>query len=155
MKHIKTIIKYTSFLGYLVFLFWLLFGFRILSLPNLLATNDYWRIIHNKINLIPFYTIIKFIGDIKTSPETSGTAIINIIGNIVGFIPLGYYITSIFLKNKTILNIIKYTIITILIIEIIQLFTLLGHFDIDDIILNTIGSIFGFILYKISYNNSK
>jgi glycopeptide antibiotics resistance protein len=37
-------------------------------------------------------------------------------------------------------------------IETIQLVLKIGQFDIDDVILNTIGSIFGFLLLKILKN---
>ena len=65
----------------------------------------------------------------------------NIIANILVFIPLGFFIS-----NKNPKNVFKALIIclgVILSIELIQLFFKIGFFDVDDIILNFIGSLLG------------
>lgn len=71
---------------------------------------------------------------------------INVIGNIILFIPLGYLLKS-FLKDKIICVIIGFTIP--LILELIQFFTKLGVFDLIDILLNLFGTIIGLILKRI------
>lgn len=69
---------------------------------------------------------------------------INMIGNIVLFIPLGI-ILKINIKTN-----LKYTLAFIIIItlELIQLLTKRGIFDFNDIILNNIGSLLGMLLIK-------
>lgn len=62
---------------------------------------------------------------------------INLFGNILLFIPLGYY-----------KGIIK-SILIVIIIELLQLLFKRGVFDIVDIILNTIGIILGYVGRKI------
>ena len=73
----------------------------------------------------------------------------NIFGNIVAIIPLSFLLM---IKNKKYNNIIKQSIIilpTILFIELFQMITHTGIFDIDDIILNYLGIlIFTFLITR-------
>lgn len=69
----------------------------------------------------------------------------NVVGNIMLFIPYGF-LTSYFLNNKKLSIITILTIITSLTIETVQYY--IGRvFDIDDIILNVIGGIIGFLIF--------
>lgn len=71
----------------------------------------------------------------------------NIIGNIVLFLPFGFF-TSYYLKLDRKRFVILLTIIVSLVIEFIQL--KIGRaFDIDDVILNVIGGFLGYLLYRI------
>lgn len=71
---------------------------------------------------------------------------INVIGNIILFIPLGYIINS--LIKKAFITIIS-CIIIIVFVELIQYITKLGVFDLIDIILNTLGIILGIFIKRI------
>lgn len=77
----------------------------------------------------------------------------NVIGNILLFIPFGIFI-SYYVKNTKLYIIILLSILLSLLIEIVQS-TIGRTFDIDDILLNLIGGIMGFIIYKFQckYNN--
>ena len=69
----------------------------------------------------------------------------NIIGNIILFIPFGMFYKSYF--NIRLISLIMITILYSFIIEISQL--LIGRvFDVDDILLNLIGSIIGYYFSK-------
>ena len=71
----------------------------------------------------------------------------NIIGNILLFLPYGYFASDC-LKSKKVGSICILTLIISLTIEIVQL--KIGRtFDIDDCILNTCGGILGFYLYRL------
>lgn len=107
---------------------------RIISLHNSIIENEKDGI--RNINLIPFRTMSPYLSDI-----TEPYAFKNIIANILVFIPLGFFIS-----NKNPKNVFKALIIclgVILSIELIQLFFKIGFFDVDDIILNFIGSLLG------------
>ena len=71
---------------------------------------------------------------------------INVIGNIILFIPLGYLLKS-FLRNNILVFIIG--ILITLLLELIQFVTKLGVFDIIDIFLNALGIIIGLVLKRI------
>lgn len=107
---------------------------RIISLHNSIIENEKDGL--RNINLIPFRTMSPYLRDI-----TEPYAFKNIAANIVAFIPLGFFIS-----NKNPKNVFKALIIclgVILSIELIQLFFKIGFFDVDDIILNFIGSLLG------------
>lgn len=73
------------------------------------------------------------------------TVFINVIGNIVLFIPLGAF----FNKN------IYLSFIIVIILEITQFLLLRGVFDITDIILNFLGVLIGFVGVKIWQKKKK
>lgn len=107
---------------------------RIISLHNSIIENEKDGL--RNINLIPFRTMSPYLENI-----TETYAFKNIAANIVIFIPLGFFIS-----NKNPKNVFKALIIclgVILSIELIQLFFKIGFFDVDDIILNFIGSLLG------------
>ncbi len=93
-------------------------------------------------NLTPFRTISRYWEDIRYQ-----YAYMNILGNIVPFIPLGFLIPTISKKYINALKTIFISLICIIGIEIFQFLTMLGYFDIDDIILNTFGCIVGYGIY--------
>lgn len=107
---------------------------RIISLHNSIIENEKDGL--RNINLIPFRSMSSYLRNI-----TETFAFKNIAANIVIFIPLGFFIS-----NKNPKNVFKALIIclgVILSIELIQLFFKIGFFDVDDIILNFIGSLLG------------
>ena len=70
--------------------------------------------------------------------------------NVIVFIPLGLYL-SFFIKKNKFIKVIFYTFLISLLFEIIQLFSLLGSFQTEDLILNTFSGLLGYIIYKIIY----
>ena len=91
-------------------------------------------------NYIPFREIFRY--------ELMSTSFIKqVIGNIILFIPLGYFV-SYYCKLKGIVGITIVSLLSSVTIEIVQHF--IGRsVDIDDIILNVTGGIIGFIFYKL------
>ena len=71
----------------------------------------------------------------------------NVLGNILLFIPFGFFVSFI-LRTKKPQYIIIVTFITSLVIELTQL--LIGRtFDVDDVLLNIIGGFIGYSVYLI------
>jgi len=64
------------------------------------------------------------------------------LGNFVAFIPFGIVIPLLFRCNF--IRFISLFILSITILEILQILSRLGSFDIDDIIINTLGAAVGF-----------
>ena len=89
-------------------------------------------------NFIPFKEILRY-------EVGSKLFIKNILGNIILFIPYGLFVSYI-LKTRKPTPILIITLITSSVIEYTQM--KIGRtFDIDDIILNIVGGIIGFLLY--------
>lgn len=92
-------------------------------------------------NFIPFREMFRY-------SVTSKLFYRNVIGNMVLFIPFGYFVNY-YCKTKKISYSLILSIIISVTIEIIQL--MLGRcFDIDDIILNVFGGLVGYLIYLIS-----
>lgn len=115
----------------------LVFIVYILLLYNLLLSTEGAV---TGINLIPFKEITRY-------NFLSRGFIYNVIGNIALFMPFGYFISS-FLKEAKIHHILLISAIISLTAEIIQ-YNIGRAFDVDDIILNVLGSLIGFIIYEI------
>lgn len=123
-------IIYFTFLIYMMF-----FGFNR-------SINEY-----TSYNFIPFKTVYLYINNFDKFNFT--TWIINLLGNIIVFIPFGILLP---LLNKHLGKISRFlmTFVSgILILEILQISLEVGSFDIDDIILNSIGGLIGLAIYRI------
>ena len=94
-------------------------------------------------NYIPFKEIFRYeIG--------SRLFIRNIIGNILLFLPYGYFAAD-YLKSKKVYSICFLTMLVSFTIEFVQL--KIGRtLDVDDVILNTLGGTLGYYLYHLMEN---
>lgn len=95
---------------------------------------------NSSVNLIPFEEILRY--DIG-----SKMFMFNVLGNILIFIPFGYLL-SFYIKPKNTWPTIIVSLITSTIVEFTQL-NIGRSFDIDDIILNIVGSFIGYLIYVI------
>lgn len=95
-------------------------------------------------NFIPFISVYNLV----TTPVISSFIVTeflkNFVGNILLFIPWGFLLPIYFKSLQAFRRFIITTIIAVLLIEAIQLFTMLGSFDIEDILLNAVGACIGF-----------
>lgn len=73
----------------------------------------------------------------------------NLLGNFVLFLPMGIFLPILFKRLSIFKKYIITIILVLLLIEIIQVITRLGSFDIDDLLLNLLGAILGFSIYKL------
>lgn len=76
--------------------------------------------------------------------------IVNLVGNVICFMPFGFLIPTIS-KKKICKNVISVTLLAMLFslgIETAQLLLKVGAFDVDDIFLNTIGGFLGYVTMK-------
>ena len=73
----------------------------------------------------------------------------NVVGNVCVFVPFGAFLPALFAKCQKFFSVFLFTMELSLVVEIIQLVTKIGSFDVDDILLNTIGGILGYFVYKI------
>ena len=103
-------------------------------------------------NLKPLFTIGQFL---QTDHYSSKTWIINLLGNIGVFVPFGILLPL--LVRRRIFRTFFIFICGLFLLELIQLVTRRGSFDIDDFILNSIGFALGYGLFKVFclYVNSR
>ena len=132
------------FLLYCAIMLWLLF-----DRSGYTDGIPYWEQIAGRLNLVPFRTLRLFAGLLDSGVRSYILmAVINLGGNIIMFIPLGFLLPRVFPKLHTMPRVLVTTALIIILVEIAQLFTLLGSCDIDDLILNVLGSAIGYWTHK-------
>lgn len=114
-----------------------------------LFLNGPYRVIgrSRSFNLVPFKTIDEMISNYGFTPDV---VIVNLVGNVMAFAPLGFFMPIIFRKVENIRTVLFIGAGASLCAEFIQFTLKLGALDIDDIILNSIGTILGFAAYRVA-----
>ena len=72
----------------------------------------------------------------------------NLIGNVVIFVPFGFFLPMAS-KHRSFLMTLSYSFGVSLCVEVFQFFARVGSFDVDDLLLNTIGGMAGYNLFVI------
>ncbi len=95
-------------------------------------------------NLELFKEIRRFI----TYREQLGTFVVaaNLLGNILIFVPYGFFV-SMAGRTRGLFRTFFLSMFLSLGVETVQLVTRVGSFDVDDILLNTIGGILGYVVF--------
>ena len=124
---------------------WLLF-----DRPGYVEGIPYLDQAANNLNLVPFRTLILFARLLDSAhPAYVQAAVINLFGNVIMFIPLGFLLPRVFAKVNRFGKVLLTTALVITAVEIIQLLTLVGSCDVDDLLLNVIGAAIGYGLHKL------
>lgn len=100
-----------------------------------------------RFNLMPLKTVILYINGYAYAQ--SYDSIHNLLGNVILFIPFGLLFPLCFGKGKGFFKITCYTFLLSFFAELWQVVFKVGIFDVDDILLNVLGGIIGFLLYRI------
>lgn len=132
MKNKEKPVFYQELLKY-VFIVYIMCLFYVVTFQDVAWSGN---------NFIPFKEIFRYsIG--------SRAFFKNVIGNMIMFIPYGFFV-SYFLKLEKVSTAFLMTLITSITIEVTQL--VIGRvFDVDDILLNIIGGLIGFGIFSIIY----
>lgn len=132
---IAYLIKYNKKFVFHKELLSLIFMIYILCLYYVVTYQD---VGYGGINLVPFKEMFRY-------SFGSPKFIKNVIGNILMFLPFGFFVSYYLKANKVSYPFIL-TLVVSLTIELVQL--QIGRiFDIDDIILNVVGGFCGFLIY--------
>lgn len=141
------------FAGYLAFLVIMLFTPNsYIANSGINLTNENFDFVGNfkdritsgawGVNLVPLRTIknyIKYSGFLHTMT--------NVMGNIIIFLPFGIFVAEIFPKTRSLSKILVITFFSSFFVEFIQFF--IGRsVDIDDLMLNVLGSVIGYFIWK-------
>ena len=134
---------YVYFVLYLVLLItltlfdslWLRNGFNFQGFTNL----------EERVNLMPFETIMTFIQKFDSMYSTS-QVMLNLFGNVCAFMPMAFFLPLLFKKQNKFRYFVITMVLMILGIEFLQLVTGSGRFDVDDLMINTVGGVVGYLL---------
>ena len=138
----KKILEWILFLGYIALLVYFMFCAESLGRTGTVSSNNGYRY-----NLRPLKEIKRFIYNVDTLGIWP--VFLNIGGNILAFVPFGYFLPSLSTHKLKFFQVFLLTFQLSIGIELIQLLSKVGSFDVDDMILNTSGGIVGYILFLI------
>ena len=134
------------FLSVLLFILYVL-----LLVYFLFFSEEYGRVTAEervyRYNLVPFVEIRRFW--IYRKQLGIAAVFTNLVGNVAGFLPFGFILPVITEKMRSGLLITLAGFGLSLTVEVIQLITRVGCFDVDDMILNTAGAALGYLLFFI------
>ena len=97
-------------------------------------------------NLVPLKEITRYFRYYRTLGMP--LFLINIVGNMVAFMPFGFFLPIISRRSRKWYNTVSFGLIFSLILEALQLIFKVGSFDVDDMLLNTVGAGLGFLVYR-------
>lgn len=141
----KSVSKYRRIIKKSLKILWWLYILIIFYL--LLSPFRRFHISSSPVNLIPFKQISEYI--IRYNYYNFDIWFNNLFGNMLLFMPFGFMLPLCFRKGTDIKNSLFYVIMFSFFIEFFQNIFHVGIFDIDDIILNVMGGVIGFGVYKL------
>lgn len=133
----RKVIKYIVFVVYIALLVYLVLFAEMFGRTEVSRQYRY--------NLVPFKEITRFI----TYYHQLGfmAVMLNLVGNVVAFMPFGFCLPMISENSVKIVKVVVFSFALSLVIELMQLITRVGSCDVDDLILNTLGGVLGYICY--------
>ncbi|WP_283245061.1 VanZ family protein [Qiania dongpingensis] len=143
-KHFST--RAVRSIGWILFIFYLAGLTYFMFFSESLGRTD--LSVGYRYNLEPFREIYRCIRywDVLGPLNAS----MNLIGNIVAFMPFGFILPMLCLSNRRWYIVFLLGLLCSLCIESLQLVTRRGSFDVDDLMLNTLGSLAGYWCFLIA-----
>ncbi|MDO5155203.1 MAG: VanZ family protein [Eubacteriales bacterium] len=138
----RIVIREISRICFVVYMTFLVYFLLLSDGLGRLEGYQYYRY-----NLVPFQEIMRFIE--YRNYMNFEVVIINLLGNIIAFMPYGALIRWVVNQKIHWYQATFYTFVFSLSVEFLQLVAKVGVFDVDDLILNTVGGLFGFWIYYI------
>lgn len=155
-KRLHSSLTWQSIMGWLCFLLYLCCVFSLLLFKTLpfmqpQQLSPYLTLLDPQVgeafNLKPLHSIRLFSQLLEPGGPHFHLALLNLLGNLLIFLPYGF-LGRLLLRNKGRLRLFFSGLFCIFLIEFLQLLTGIGVWDIDDILLNTLGLILGLILAR-------
>jgi glycopeptide antibiotics resistance protein len=125
---------------YLILLFYLLFFSE--KLGRTVVTEQY------RYNLTLFREIRRYYNLRNSEPKMF---LLNIFGNVAAFVPFGYLVPKLKQRSTSFFFTALFSFELSLCVELLQLVFKLGCFDVDDLLLNTLGGMLGYLIYRITH----
>lgn len=141
----KRKILWGGFAAYILVMLWLLF-IRWRGV----VVEDYWTQLLDRVNLIPFSSIGSMLRTLRYNPrpDVLWVVVYNLGGNIVMFVPLGFFLRALFPRLRSFGNCMGAVALIMTAVELTQLVTLRGFCEVDDLLLNLLGAAIGWAIAK-------
>lgn len=139
--------KHILFLLYCGVMLWLLLA----RTPNETGVS-FPLYLQTHFNPVPLRTIRRFSRLLRppVRPYLVRIALRNLLGNILLFIPLGYFLPDICVPLRKFWLTFLSVAVIIAAVELAQLLCMVGTCDIDDLLLNLLGASIGYGLYRLT-----
>lgn len=125
-------------------LLWVLFLRRV-GLSYAWSWAEYVAAMHN---FIPFRSLYELLSAPYLSARVVFRFGLNFIGNILLFVPWGILLPACFPKLRGLRRFVGLTLPALLVVEAVQVFAMLGSFDVEDLLLNLCGAGVGFAVFR-------
>ncbi len=148
MKKLMRVLLYLTFACYCIVVIYLLFLNREYRFANSgMTLGEY---IQTAVNLVPLRTIVELVT--RTAQRSINPDIVfdNAIGNLLLFFPMGIYMPTVRRGTRKIGKFLKNMLFLVFVVETLQLLFRVGSFDVDDILLNVMGAVAGYGIWKTS-----
>ena len=140
MKKVFKIAVWSAFVFYCLVLLYIFILDRIDDMRPYESMREFLL----RVNLIPFRTVYEYIDKITNNRINLDTAITNLIGNIIVFLPMGAFLPCLFHKMRCFKKTVLTVFFVVLGIELLEIILAMGAFDIDDFIFNLGGAMIGY-----------
>lgn len=143
MKNAKKVIRILSWFVFVVYLIGLVYFLFFSEQMGRVPSGNY------KYSLVPFKEIRRYIFYWREI----GTfyVMLNLLGNVFCFVPFGFVLPIISRQQRSLWRIAFLSFLSSLLVELIQLVSKVGSCDVDDMILNTLGGVIGYLLFWICH----
>ena len=145
---IKQKVLKNIFVGYMIFLVYVMVIYQRHLDFSWIVTGGLQRLnflMSDTTNFQLFATVNRYLG-ILDRPSGFGLFLYNIVGNMMILIPLGYLFPMVNKRVKKWWVFMVVALVFILLIEMMQFFSMSGTLDIDDVMLNMMGAMIGYLL---------
>lgn len=133
----------SKLLGKILFLFYIVFLFYFLIFSDWYGRTGVREEYHY--NFILFQEIGRYW---RHREQLGMISFFNLVGNVAIFVPFGFFMSMASYRRRF-LNVTCHGFLTSLLVEVFQLISRVGSFDVDDILLNTVGAVIGYIAFVI------
>ena len=137
----QRVISQLVFILYLGVLFYFLFFSERYGRTDISDEYHYYLVLFREIKR--FYRYREILG--------MKSVMINLAGNVVAFMPFGFFLPILWQKSGKLLDVTFWSFSFSLVVETIQLVYKVGTFDVDDLFLNTLGGIFGYMMMRLLF----
>ena len=147
MKKALKIIVWSAFVFYCLVLLYIFVLDRVSHIRPYESIREFLL----RVNLIPLKTVYEYIEKIINNRINVDTAITNLIGNIIVFLPMGAFLPCLFQKMRSFKKTVLTVFFIVLGIELLEIILAMGTFDIDDFIFNLGGAMIGYAFVCIPF----
>lgn len=134
----------------------ILFSFVLYAYGVYYCTLGGYRVVMNadglifrNVNLTPFAMIKLYWEGYKSGSVSYQVSVMNLVGNVLLMLPMAMYLPYFFKGQRKLIITLLTVFLLVVGIEITQFVTGRGSCDVDDVILNMAGALFGYLIYKL------